>query len=138
MEGFADAPKRRGPSATDEERKACAERPLAEGASIRQAAKDAGVNRETSRRFAREGLIETVPPVSPDAAEGEEIAVEDISAKEPSAPLDRGTREMPDRAARMGRDARDAFDRVKTSKGKPRRSSPSSPGRACAFATPGS
>ena len=83
MEGFADAPKRRGPSATDEERKACAERPLAEGASIRQAAKDAGVNRETSRRYAREGLIETVPTVSPDAAEGEEIAVEDQTSLHP-------------------------------------------------------
>ena len=139
MEGFADDPRRRGPSAIDEERKAAVERLLAEGASIRQAAKDAGVNHETLRRYARKCLIEAVPAdASIEAAEGAETAVEDISAMETPAPLDRFAREMPDRAARMGRGARNVLDRVKASKGKPKRSCPSSPGRAWAFATPGS
>ena len=60
MEGFANAPRRRGSSAIDEELKAAAERTLAVGASIQQAAKDTGINRETLRRYARKGLPPSV------------------------------------------------------------------------------
>ena len=120
----------------DEERIASAELLLAEGASIRQAAKDASVNHETLRRYARKGLVEGAPPgASAEAAEG---AVEESSAEEAASPLDRFSREALDRAARMGRGARNKFDRVMASKGKPRRSCPGSSGRAWAFATPGS
>ena len=115
---FTDPPKRRGPSAIDEERKASAERLLAEGASIRQAAKDAGVNHETLRRYVRKGLIEAAPAgASTESAEGAETAVEESSAEKAAAPLDRWTRELRDRAARMGRAARNKIDRVKASKG---------------------
>ena len=112
---FTDPPKRRGPSAMDEEQKAAAERLLAEGASIRQAAKDIGVVHETLRRYVRKGLVEAAPPgASAEAAEG---AVEESSAEKVASPLDRFSREVLDRAARMGRGARNMIDRVKASNG---------------------
>ena len=134
---FCEPPKRRGPSAISAERKAAAERRLAEGASIRQAAIDAGIVFETLRSNLRKGFIEA-PAVSAEAAEGAETAVEENAVEEAPAPLDRFFREMRGRAARMGRGACNMIDRVKASTGKPRRSCPGSTGRERAFATPGS
>ena len=108
MEAFAEDPKRRGPSATDEKRKAAAKRRMAEGASLRQAAKDVGVNRETPRRRLSKDQVE--------AAEGARNA-SGVRVEETAAPVDRGTREMLDRAAPMGRGDRDRKERVKASKG---------------------
>ena len=73
---FSEPPKRRGPSAISEEQKAVAERRLAEGASIRQAAKDAGVNHETLRSNIRKGLIKA-PSVSAETVESAETALEE-------------------------------------------------------------
>ena len=53
---FSEDPKRRGPSAIDKKRKAAAKRRMAKGASLRQAAKDVGVNYETLRRHLREEI----------------------------------------------------------------------------------
>ena len=116
---FAKPIKRRGPSAIGEERKAAAERLLAEGASLRQDASESDINLATPRWNMRKGRIGAAVASGP-SAEGMEVpdaAGEETASEETAAPADRGTREMRDRAAPMGCGARDPKERVKASKG---------------------
>ena len=75
MEGFHRSSEETRPVGDRRERKDANGRLLAEGANIRQASKNAGVNHETLRRYVRKGLIEAAPAgVSTEAAEGAELA----------------------------------------------------------------
>ena len=116
---FTKPIKRRGPSAISEEQKAEAERLLAEGASLRDAASESGIKLATLYWNMRKGRIGAAVAggSSAEGMEAPDAAGEETASEETAAPVDRGTREMLDRAAPMGRGACNAKERVKASKG---------------------